>query len=357
MIRLATRLPSYMLFRATGKPKMLPFNLTVSVSYNCNSRCKTCNIWKKKADDLTLEEFEKVFKKIGKGIFWVTLSGGEPFLRKDLVGITDLIYKHCKPKIINIPTNGLLGKAIAEKAAKIAKSCPKSDIVINLSLDGIGAKHDEIRGVPGNFERAMDSYKALRALKLPNLSIGVHTVISQFNIKDIPEICDFVIDELKPDSYISEVAEARVELDTINAGVTPNAEEYAKAVEYIMERTESIRTKGISRLTKALRMSYYEHAKKALAIRKQPIPCYAGFASAQISPEGDVWGCCVRAEPLGSLRENDYDFRRIWFSEKADRFRQSVRNGECACPLANAYYSSAVCEPLTLLRTTTVLLR
>jgi len=348
MIRLATRLPSYMLFRAMGKPKMLPFNLTVSMSYNCNSRCKTCNIWKKKADDLSLDEYEKVFKRIGKGIFWVTLSGGEPFLRKDLAGITALIYKYCKPKIINIPTNGLLGKVIAEKVTEIARLCPKSDIVINLSLDGVGAKHDEIRGIPGNFERAMESYKALRALDLPNLSIGVHTVISRFNISDIPEICDFVIDELKPDSYISEVAEERVELGTINAGVTPKAEDYAKAVDYIQKRTGETKTKGISRLTKALRMGYYEHAKKALAARKQPIPCYAGFASAQISPEGDVWGCCVRAEPLGSLRENDYDFRRIWLSDKADKFRQSVKKGECACPLANAYYSSAVCGPLAI---------
>jgi hypothetical protein len=161
----------------------------------------------------------------------------------------------------------------------------------------------------------------------------------------VQEVCDFVLDELKPDSYISEVAEERVELGTIGAGVTPKAVDYADAVDYIIRRTGTAGAKRISRFTKVFRMGYYEFAKKALATGKQPLPCYAGFASAQISPEGDVWGCCVRAEVLGNLRENDYDFRGIWLSARAERFRRSVRNGECSCPLANAYYSSAVCDP------------
>ncbi len=347
MIGLAAKIPLYVSFRATGTPRMMPFNLTISVSYKCNSRCRTCNVWKRKADDLSAAEYDKIFSSIGKGVFWVTFSGGEPFLRKDLGTIIASAYGRCRPKIINIPTNGLLGRLVSEKSAQIARACPDSEVVVNLSLDGVGKKHDNIRGVPGNFNRAMEAYQALRELRLPNLSVGVHMVISRFNVEDVPEFCDFVLDELKPDSYISEVAEERVELGTMGAGITPKARDYAKAADYIKMRTGKKSAKKVSRFTKAFRMNYYEYAKEVLRSKRQPIPCYAGFASAQISPEGDVWGCCIRAEPLGSLRQSGYDFRKIWFSERADRFRQSVKAGECACPLANAYYSSAVCDPIT----------
>src|SRR5258708_29957583 len=51
---------------ALGKPLALPMNLTISVSYRCNSRCKTCNVWQRPNDDFTLEEYDKTFASIGR---------------------------------------------------------------------------------------------------------------------------------------------------------------------------------------------------------------------------------------------------------------------------------------------------
>lgn len=348
MMRIIRAVPAAFASRACNRPLLLPFNLTISLSYRCNSRCRTCNIWKMKSDDLALEEYGKIFRNLGKSVFWATLSGGEPFMRKDIAQVAQSLYRNCAPAIINIPTNGLLGDYIAKKAEEICRACPKSQVVVNLSLDGIGKKHDELRGVPGNFGRSMKAYAALRKISAPNFSLGVHTVISRFNVRDIPQICDYVLDELKPDSYISEVAEQRVELGTVGTDITPAPGEYAKAVDYISKRTAGYKPKGISRLTLAMRRGYYNFAKDALGGKRQPVPCYAGIASAQISPEGDVWGCCIRAEPLGNLRKSSYDFRSIWLSQKAQEFRKSVKAKECSCPLANAYYSSVLCEPLSM---------
>src|SRR5436853_5124055 len=69
---------------ALGKPLALPMNLTISVSYRCNSRCKTCNVWQRPNDDFTIEEYEKTFESVGRAAYWFTFSGGEPTLRKDL---------------------------------------------------------------------------------------------------------------------------------------------------------------------------------------------------------------------------------------------------------------------------------
>src|ERR1700704_6166068 len=197
---------------ALGKPLALPMNLTISVSYRCNSRCKTCNVWQRPNDDFTIEEYDKTFASVGRDAYWFTFSGGEPTLRKDLPEMVEAAYRHCRPGIINIPTNGIQHKIIPGRIERVLQAAPKSEVIINLSLDGVGCQHDDIRGVRNNWTHAMATYSALKKLKddYKNLTVGIHTVISNFNVGVFAELCEYVKRELKPDSYITEIAEERV---------------------------------------------------------------------------------------------------------------------------------------------------
>ncbi len=335
---------------ALGKPLALPMNLTISVSYRCNSRCKTCNVWQRPNDDFTIEEYDKTFASIGRDAYWFTFSGGEPTLRKDLPEMVEAAYRHCRPGIINIPTNGIQDKIIPDRIERVLKAAPTSDVIINLSLDGIGVKHDIVRGVKGNFERAMRTYAGLKALKgrYKNFTLGVHTVISNFNVDEFENIYAFVRDELKPDSFISEIAEERVELDTVGMGITPPIQKYQPVIERLQEGIRNAEFNGVSRITQAFRDRYYDIVKRTLVEKRQIIPCLAGVASAQIAPNGDVWTCCIRAESVGNLREHNYDFRSTWTTVKASELRRSIKAGECYCPLANASYTNMLCHVPTL---------
>jgi MoaA/NifB/PqqE/SkfB family radical SAM enzyme len=348
MLGLLARVPLYRSMRAWGVPRVLPANLTVSVTYRCNSRCLTCRVYEKRADELTAEEFGRVFASLGGAPYWYTMSGGEPFLRSDLPDICESACRSGRPGIINIPTNGFLSGRIPAMVADICGRCPGTQVIVNVSLDEVGEAHDRIRGLPGSFERAVETLRGLRALSAPNLTVGVHTVISVHNARRVPAVYDFVARELRPDSYITEIAEERVELGTVGAGVTPAPGDYAAAVDFLAARLREESFGGISRVTQAFRARYYELVKRYLASGAQEIPCYAGIASAQISPDGDVWFCCVKAEPVGNLRDAGYDFRRVWFGERARALRRSVRRGECACPLANASYTNMLMHPPTL---------
>ncbi len=113
----------------------------------------------------------------------------------------------------------------------------------------------------------------------------------------------------------------------------------------------------MGRLVESFRLEYYQLVKEYLEQKEQIIPCYAGWASAQIAPDGYVWGCCIRAESVGGLRENGYDFGKVWFSTEADAFRRSVYNRECACPLANASYTNMLVSPRSPLARTGSFLR
>src|SRR6266567_4270814 len=284
------RIPLFKLYRKFGWPQLLPLNLTLSPSPKCNSRCLTCNIWMKRENELTIEEWDKVLASLGQAPYWFTISGGEPLMYPHVVELAQLAYKHCSPGVINIPTNAILPN-IPERVERIAKSCPNSQLIINLSLDGVGAKHDHIRGIPGNFAKFEQRLKQLLSLRktLKNLTVGIDSV-------------------------------------------------------------ESKRFTGVAKITEALRVEYYKLVKRILDEKDQVIDCYAGWVSAQIYADGTVWPCCVRADNLGNLRDHHYDFKEIWFGDKIKEVRRSIAAKECHCPLANASYTNMLHNIPTLAR-------
>ena len=81
-----------------------PYKINFAITSYCNSRRQTCNVWRKfkknpevVKNDLSLKEIEKIFKTFPKSIIWLSLSGGEPFLKDDLVLV-------CKKAVENIPS-------------------------------------------------------------------------------------------------------------------------------------------------------------------------------------------------------------------------------------------------------------
>jgi len=350
MLGVLGRIPLFKLYRRAGWPRMMPLNITLSPSPKCNSRCLTCNIWMKREDELTLDEWDKVLASLGEAPYWFTISGGEPLMFPGIVELAKLAYKRCRPGIINIPTNAILPSG-PRRVREILETCTDSQIIINLSLDGVGQKHDFIRGVPGNFakfEDRLEQYFALRD-EFPNFVVGIHSVVSVFSVGHLDELIAYA-DQSGADQFITEIAEPRVELDTVGLPITPSPAEYAAAIDRLMTYVNSKRYQGLAKITEAFRIEYYKLVKRILDEQDQVIPCYAGWASAQIYADGTVWPCCVRADDLGNLRDYAYDFKQIWFGDKIREARRSIAAKECHCPLANASYTNMLMDAFTLAR-------
>jgi MoaA/NifB/PqqE/SkfB family radical SAM enzyme len=350
MAGVLARVPLFRLYRRTGWPRLLPLNVTISPSPKCNSRCLTCNIWMKREDELTLAEWDRVLASLGRAPFWFTISGGEPLMYPHVVELATLAHERCRPGVINIPTNGIL-PSIPDRVERIARACPESQVIVNLSLDGIGEKHDRIRGVKGNFAKAEQRLAQLLAVRarVPNLSIGIHSVVSTFSVGHLDDLIAYA-DRSGADQFITEIAEPRVELDTVGLPITPSPEEYGRAIDRLVAYVRGRPFRGMARITEAFRLEYYALVKRILDEKDQAIPCYAGWVSAQIYADGTVWPCCVRADDLGNLRDHGYDFGRIWFGEKVRDVRRSIAARECHCPLANAAYTNMLHDVPTLVR-------
>jgi MoaA/NifB/PqqE/SkfB family radical SAM enzyme len=352
-VPLLARLAGYRAAHATGKLQQLPVNLTVSVTYSCPSRCATCDIWQKKVDDLSVDEYGRLFPTLRKVPIWVTLSGGDQFVRADLDEIVRLVRTQIEPRIVNIPMNGVITERIFQLLPKIAHHTVGAQLVLNLSVDEIGKAHDEIRGADRNFEKLLLVSELIHDLKktYSHVVLGVHTVISKLNVERIPEIEREARAIFRPDSYIAEVAENRVELKTMHKDITPDPADFRRAVAHLGNTIRGNRSgHPVARLVESLRLEYYELAAQILEEKRQVIDCYAGWASAHIAPDGHVWGCCVRAESMGNIRDYGYDFGSVWFGSQANAFRESVRAHACACPLANASYTNLLLDPRSLVR-------
>jgi len=342
-----------------------PLNLTFSVTNICQSRCRTCKIWElyknepeKREEELKTDEIEKIFRSMGH-IYIFNMSGGEPFLRPDIAEIVRLACKYLTPGIIHIPTNAIAFDLAEQRTLEILDviraSDPSIQLTVKPSLDHIGEKHDDIRGVHGNFEKVMALFNRLAALKsdYPNLHAELGTVISTWNVKDINEIAGFVTN-LGVDSYRNEIAEQRSEMFNREDTITPDAEEYERAIRYFVQQIKAgMRSRSFfQRMTNGFRLVYYDLAVRILKERRQVIPCYAGISNVHMSPYGDIWACCTLGyeKPLGNVRDYSYDFQKVWNSSQSNRVRRYIRNGHCHCPMANQAYSNILLHTPSLFR-------
>jgi len=359
MMELFPKTVNYKLARHNLLKPVNPITFTFAVTYKCQSRCKTCNIWtiyrrdpQKRKDELTIQEIEQIFKSLGH-VYFFNVSGGEPFLRKDLSEVISLAIEYLTPNIIHIPTNALKPEVIEREVEKMLIHMDqikyKVPFSVKPSMDGIGEEHDRIRGVKGNFDKLLDTVERLKALQkaFPFFHIELGTVISNENIDKIDEISQFA-HSLGVESYRNEIAEQRSEFLNIGDPITPNAKEYIETIKIFSSRIrENLDGKRqLTKVTESLRLVYYDIAIRVLKENRQVIPCYAGISNVQMNPYGDIWPCCVLGydQSMGNVRDYGYDFQKVFHSTKAAEVRSYIKNGNCACPLANQAYSNILCH-------------
>src|SRR5205085_4532015 len=164
--------------------------------------------------------------------------------------------EHCRPAVVNIPTNGWFTDRVVAGVKQICTAHPDIQLVINLSVDHhVPERHDVLRGAAGSYERLMATLAGLRALELPNLTVGVHTVVSNANVADFPAVAEGLA-ALGADSYIAEPAEERVELQTMGTGITPGGDGFRRAAAAVMENEKAAQG-AVARMARSIRGEYY----------------------------------------------------------------------------------------------------
>ena len=307
-----------------------PYKLLFSVTNNCNSRCKTCNNWKtyiKK--ELSLDEIESFFKKNNK-FSWITLSGGEPFLRKDLVSIVKIIKQNCKNLyLFTIATSSLLTKKTINDIKKIIE-LNINLFFVTISLDGDEKNHDYIRGIEGSYSKAIYLYKELKKLENSNFKVVFGNTLSKFNFGNVQNMFNEVkkdVPKLKiEDFHFNIYHESKQNYG--NMSLIKDKDKYNKN---IIEGINSIiklkkwKLNAISYLEK----KYLILAKKYLRTNKCPVECKVGYTSCFMNSSGDIYPCSNYYINMGNIKNFDFDLSKIWNSKKYDMVRQEIKMRKC----------------------------
>jgi len=301
-----------------------PYKLTFAITYKCNSKCRTCKIWEKKIkNELKIDEIKNIFKNINPS--WVNLTGGEPFIRSDLYDIAEIISKK-DVYLLNITTNGLLVEKTITTLKKILKlKIPR--VIIAVSLDGPRETHDRIRGVKGNWDKAVYLFTKLKELSSNNrfqtyfgYTISHHNVglinktLEEVNKKIKVSINDFHFNIIHGSYYYGN--------ESITVPINMK-NKIIEDVDYILQQKTGFNAISI------LEKEYLKLIKKYFEIEKSPKKCKALVSSCFIDPNGYVYPCTGFNWVIGNLRDYNYELKKIWQSEKADKARKLINENVC----------------------------
>ena len=280
------------------------------VTYCCNAKCYMCNTWRhhsKKGNEFSPD----LVHKIPNGLKFINITGGEPFLRDDLDQIIQTAIK--KTKRLVISTNGYFTK----KIVRIAKNFGNK-IGIRISIEGLPAANDELRGIKNGFDHGLRTLVTLHDMGLKDIGFGI--TVSDRNAKDMIELYRLA------NAMDVEFATAT----THNSFYFHKHNNKYKNVEMVAGEFENIAAELLKTNKPKNWFRAYFNMGLANKVRggKRPLYCEVGTDVFFLDPYGNIMPCNGSDAPMimGNLEKQT--FEEIWKSPKAEEIREEVKT----CP-------------------------
>jgi len=266
----------------------VPLSVQLDLTYRCNERCVHCYLDHDDHGEMTTAEIKHLLKEMAEaGVFILTLSGGEIFLRKDFFELLEYARRTLM-FCVKLKTNAML---IREREAARIRDLGVESVQISI-YSHRPEVHDAITLVPGSLKRSLD---AVRFLKSQGLRVIIANVLMTQNMQDYPAVRALA-------------AELGVDC-TLDPTITP-----------MMDGDRSVLSLGVDQT--ALRQVFRDASlvgdvEEFCAISTNPdedalenLPCSAGHTSCYVSPYGDVFPCVQLPLPTGNVRKQR--FIDIW---------------------------------------------
>ena len=320
-------------WKQLSRRKQKPVHLILFITDHCNAKCGHCFYWENlnQGESLKTDHIEKISNAMGE-LVWLDISGGEPFLRKDIDQICHRFLDFNQAKFINIPTNAIQTGVIKRSVEGILANTNAFRLNIALSIDGIGENHDRVRGVPGNYKKALATMEALREVRSRDkrLSLSVVTTVMRSNIEDVKRLLHLGVDEWDLDYHSLNILRG-TPMDSALQSPTP--EQYAEISKLQLQLCRRYfhgRWGGLGGWTATVgRFVLNRYYMQELEGKPKNTSCNAGDVSCVIDANGDVYFCEL-LKPVGNLKTYDWDFDRLWHDFQATELRNKVQTG-CHC--------------------------
>ncbi len=337
--------------------------LFLFITSRCNSRCKTCfyHEYLNDGKDMSFDQIKKISETAPKfDKLWY--SGGEPFLREELVEITRMFYDNNKIKVINLPTNGLLTDKIVEKVTRILNECPELTIHLNYSLDGLGETHDNNRGVKGNFKKTITSMERVyeKHGNNPRLIQNVATVVTPKAYDEMYDLGVYLLKKGLNATHFWEVVRGDPR-DPATKRITPQQlkELREKVLPLIQKQGENL-FEDFSGLKKSFAQLFFLGFIKFVNDIQDNnytgpshwgMNCTAGLTTIVLDHNGDIRSCEMR-QPVGNMKEYNYNLSAALYSDAMKKEIHKIGGGKranCWCTHGCWIMSSVKFSPRALI--------
>jgi MoaA/NifB/PqqE/SkfB family radical SAM enzyme len=350
----------------SGRADRLPMGLVYEATMRCNLHCEFCyvgdllNLEGEWRQELTLEALRRAFPD--QDGLQVSLTGGEIFMRKDLMQVLDL-FQEKGYACGYLTTNGTI---INEERADALAALARTGFLrhISVSIDGPGELHDKARGMKGTFERTAGGLRRLQAAARAQgspLRVSINTTVARESLEALEQMVD-VAEELGVDaiglnhlmySTPEEVAETLALLGetdptvvstfvTDDPGVTPD-----EVREKVAALAAKCRQRGIlfdfrPKVHPQLMESYYTPGANLEG------RCLYPFLHARVSFSGKAYFCPFIRIEVGDLTTSTLE--EVWNSERYVELRRRLVENELfpVCRRCCKVELSPVAVPVTV---------
>lgn len=277
----------------------------------------------KKYSEVTLGEIRLLFRKLGK-VFWISLTGGEPFLRKDLVEIMEIAFKETGCRVLSLTTNGFDPRLISRRLSEVLElRIPL--IFVNVSLDGPMETHNFIRGVEC-YSNAIKTLKRLQGLQeqYDNFRYGMEYTLSPLNAGQLRRLIDDLNSHgLSPHCTLT-IFHVGGLYHNLNSSIKLDKLDMEAALRDIAACRKYGSTDGFP--MDVVRNIYLHYSKHFLAYGRAPMSCVALRDSLFIDPYGNIHPCIILGEKVTHYRDLTKDFiERGMKSYWKNRYRDCKR--------------------------------
>lgn len=293
-----------------GNEAPLPKDAVIGVTYNCNSRCIMCDIWK-------MEPHEKLcvddFKKLPKTLRDINISGGEPFLHKDIVDIVKTVHETVPNARIVISSNGFSTKLIETRITEILKYVP--DVRVGISIDGLEEMHNRVRRIPDGFNKCMQTVDMLKRVGVKNIRLAF--TVTTMNVEDLPKVYDLA--RQKGVEFTCAFAQS----SDFYFGAKQNYEHpdpvlLRDGFRHII--ASEVKTMNPKRWARAFFANgLYQFA----TTKRQPLSSRPGTDFFYLDPNGIVYPSVVHYYNMGTLQNVEH-FEDLWNSEQSQVARERL---------------------------------
>lgn len=329
-----------------AKIKRLPYKLTIALNNKCNARCIHCNIWKNRKNEkenLNLADYKKIFEKLPRSIFWISFTGGEPTLNKNLLDIIKLTCNTIPQiKILSIVSNGTNQNKLIE-IVKCMNKFPKIQFYLTISLDGKKQVHDSLRGVKGLYDKIISSLILLNKIKKKNIKINIETLVTNKNIENLSEFLRSLNNMQKRrlfDTHTLTLFHTSFFYDNLDSKLSLNKKQfllYRKLIERYFKHIK------LPSYLKIIQKKYLLKSLDFIKNKSMDIKCRSLKDSIFISNLGEIYPCLNWKKSLGFLEDYNYEILKAYKSKKANKLRNDILQKKCSkCWMPCEAYQSII---------------